>query len=422
MGRLVNFDKLSLTDFVKVESTDIFGKTRAFGEFLSDADSKGYSAPYLRALSGPSSNIAKFAVPPGKAPIIQMNTANYLGLASDARVVAAAHQALDQYGASMCGVPLIAGTTEIHRVLEAELAEFKHVGSACLFQTGYAANTGTIAALAGRDDYVVVDASVHASILEGARLAGARTTKFHHSDCDHLDGVLRSLRRQHKGGVLVVIEGVYGLDGDVPPAREIAGVVRSHDARLMVDDCHATGVLGKDGAGLASECGQADGFDIVMDSLSKALGSIGGWIGASQDVIDYLRYFARPIGFSVGLSPVNAAAALAALRVLKSESALVERVRENADFLRAGLLAAGVANVGKSRSAIMSILIGDELKVRKMTAELFAEGLWVEGIPYPAVPRGQERLRLRANAMHTKSDLTLALELLKASLRKHGVA
>ena len=414
-------DQLSLNDFVKVESADIFEKTRTFGEFLRDLDSKGYTAPYLQPLSGPSSNIASLPVLSGKAPIIQMNTANYLGLASDSRVIAAAHQALDQYGASMCGVPLIAGTTELHQVLEAELAEFKHVGGACLFQTGYAANTGAIAALAGKDDYVVVDACVHASIFDGARLAGSRTTKFHHSDCNHLDEVLRSIRRQHKGGVLVVIEGVYGLDGDVPPALEIARVVHVHGARLMVDDCHATGVLGSDGAGLASECGQVGGFDIVMDSLSKALGSIGGWIGASQEVIGYLRCFARPIGFSVGLSPVNAAAALAALRVIKSEVALVARVRENAEFLRAGLSAAGVESVRKSRSAIMSILIGDELKVRKMTAELFAEGLWVEGLPYPAVPRGQERLRLRANAMHTESDLIRALGLLKVSLCRHGI-
>ncbi len=417
----MNSDHQSLADFVKADSADLFGKARAFSEFLKDAHSKGYAVPYLQPLSGPSSNIANLSVGQHDARPIQMNTANYLGLASDSRVLAAAHQALDQYGASMCGVPLIAGTTAVHKELETELASFKNIGGACLFQTGYAANIGVIAALAGKGDYIVIDESVHASILEGAKLAGSRTVMFRHSDCNHLEEVLRSIRLKHAGGLLVVIEGVYGIDGDIPPALDIARVARSHGARLMVDDCHATGVLGSDGSGLAAECGLTDGFDIVMDSLSKALGSIGGWIGAPQDVCDYLRYFARPIVFSVGLSPVSAAAALAALRIIKSEPALVARVRNNAELLRSGLYKAGVENVMKSHSSIMSILIGDELKLRKMSAKLFEEGLWVEGIPYPAVPRGQERIRLRANAMHTEGDLARAIELLKTSMHRHGV-
>jgi 8-amino-7-oxononanoate synthase len=420
-GSGVNSDKQSLDDFVSGKDRDVFGKARAFHEFLSDVAAKGYTAPYLQTVSGPSANVAALRGHGSIAHVIQMNTANYLGLASHPQVIQAAQRALEQYGASMCGVPLIAGTTELHRLLEVELAEFKGVDAVCLFQTGYSANTGGIAALAGRHDCVVVDECVHASILEGARLAGSRVVSFRHSDCNHLDEVLTSVRRECDAGVLVVIEGVYGLDGDVPPAPEIVRVVRSHDARLMVDDCHATGVLGRTGVGLTEEYNLLDGIDVVMDSLSKAFGSIGGLIGASSDVVDYLRYFARPVSFSVGLSPVSVAAALAALRLIRSNAALVSRVQANAEFLRTGLAAAGVENVKKSRSAIMSVLVGDELKVRKMTAELFADGLWIEGIPYPAVPKGQERLRLRVNARHTESDLARALELLVEALHRHNV-
>jgi 8-amino-7-oxononanoate synthase len=407
---------------MSLKSADLFHKAEAFSEFLQDVRRKGYVSPYLQNAVSPSSGRIRIVENNKEREVIQMNTANYLGLASHPKVVKAAHDALEQYGTSMCGVPLIAGTTDVHKELEQTLGRFKQVEEVTLFQTGYAANMGTIAALVEPQDWVVVDKQVHHSILDGVRLAQAKCARFRHSDPKHLQQILERIRRKHHDcGILIVIEGVYGIDGDIPPLPEILAVGKKYDARLMIDECHATGVLGKNGKGLAEHFELTEPVDIVMDSLSKALGSIGGWIGTSRKVADYLRFYARPIVFSVGLSPVSAASALAALNLLRDEPNRVTRIQNNAEFMRSGLADLGIQDVTRSSSAIMSIVIGDELKLRRLCTELFQEGLWVEGIPYPAVPRGQERLRLRVNAKHTHHDLQSALCLLKDKLHKYDI-
>lgn len=422
MTVMVNSDKHSLADFVSLKSADLFHKAEAFSEFLHDARKKGYTSPYLQNAVSPSSGRIRIVENNKEREVIQMNTANYLGLASHPKVVKAAHDALEQYGTSMCGVPLIAGTTDVHKELEQALARFKQVEEVTLFQTGYAANMGTIAALVEPQDWVVVDKQVHHSILDGVRLAQAKCARFRHSDPKHLQQILERIRRKHKDcGILIVIEGVYGIDGDIPPLPEILAVGKKYDARLMIDECHATGVLGKNGKGAAEHFELKEPVDIVMDSLSKALGSIGGWVGTSGKVADYLRHYARPIVFSVGLSPVSAASALAALNLIRDEPNRVTKIQKNAEFMRSGLADLGIQDVTRSSSAIMSIVIGDELKLRRLYTELFQEGLWVEGIPYPAVHRGQERLRLRVNAKHTLHDLEGALSLLKDKLHKYDI-
>jgi glycine C-acetyltransferase len=418
----INSDQFSLADFVTGKNSDIFQKTIVFAKFLNNVKKKHYTDPYLQRAISPSAGKIRIVNETIERELIQMNTANYLGLASHPDVVQSAHKALEQYGTGMGGVPLIAGTTDIHKELERALAHYKGVEDAVLFQTGYAANVGTIAALVGTQDWIVIDKQVHASILEGLGFTRARSSSFRHSDAKHLKNILERIRRNHKkGGILVIIESVYGIDGDVPPLPDIMPIVRRYDARLMVDECHATGVIGKDGAGLISHFHMTEPLDLVMDSLSKSLGSIGGWIGASKTVIDYLRYYAKPVVFSVGLSPVSAAAALTALRILEKTPQLVSQVQANAEFMREGLAAMGIENAKRSSSAIMSVVIGDEVKLRQITMELFQQGLWVEGIPYPAVPKGEERLRLRVTAKHTRQDLACALNLLENALRKYEV-
>lgn len=421
-NNMLNADEYSLSDFTTVRSIDLLKKTATFADFLADATQKRYCQPYLQeAVSAGAGRIAvKEQI--GDRQMIQMNTANYLGLATHPRVKQAAHRAIERYGTSTGGVPLIAGTTDLHKTLERALAEYKGVEEAVLFQTGYAANTGTIAALVDAQDWIVFDKQVHASILDGVALSRAKFASFRHSDPEHLQQRLERIRRSHKaGGILVVVEGVYGIDGDLPPLPALLELTRRYDARLLIDECHATGVVGANGRGTAEHFGLTEPVDLVMDSLSKVLGSLGGWIGASRDVANYLRYYAKPITFSVGLPALNAASALAALQVLYTEPALVAQLQENAQIMRTGLQRLGIQSVARSASAIMSIAVNDEVKVRKMTAELFQAGLWIEGISYPAVPRGQERLRLRVNAKHTRADLAQALALLETTLCKHGV-
>ncbi|MEZ4865644.1 MAG: aminotransferase class I/II-fold pyridoxal phosphate-dependent enzyme [Caldilineaceae bacterium] len=417
-----NADEYSLSNFITVQSTDLLKKTVVFSQFLGDAAQKGYGHPYLQDSVAASTGRIRLAQQAQEREVIQMNTANYLGLASHPRVKQAAHRAIEQYGTSSGGVPLIAGTTNVHKTLERTLAQFKGIEEVVLFQTGYAANTGAIAALVGAGDWIVFDKQVHASILDGVALSRAKFASFRHSDPEHLRQRLETIRRTHKkGGILVILEGVYGIDGDIPPLPAMLEIIHRYDARLLIDECHATGILGATGRGLAEHFGLSKSADLVMDSLSKALGSLGGWIGASKEVTDYLRYYAKPITFSVGLPAINAASALAALQVLYTEPGLVAQLQENAQIMRTGLLSLGIKSVERSVSAIMSIEINDEVTLRKLTTELFQEGLWVEGIPYPAVPRGQERLRLRVNARHTRTDLADALALLAKKLHHYGI-
>jgi glycine C-acetyltransferase len=217
------------------------------------------------------------------------------------------------------------------------------------------------------------------------------------------------------------VEGVYGLDGDVAPLPDLMRVARAFDARVMIDESHATGVLGASGRGTTEHFGLSEPPDIVMDSLSKSLGSMGGWIGAPAHAIDYLRYFSRPISFAVGLPAVSAAAGLAALRLMLNDRKHVVQLKKNIAIMKSGLLEMGLKNPAKSESAIMSFVIGDELKLRQIDRELAEAGIWMEAVPYPAVPRGEERLRLRVLATHTEEDIGLTLRTLQRVLVKYGI-
>lgn len=414
--------KFSLCDFGNIKSADLFEKMRQFSSFIDDARARGHEQPYLRKVIAPSSNKTSLMDGDICREVIQMNTANYLGLASHPKIIQAAIDTANKYGACQCSVPLISGTTDLHYLLERKLSEFKQVDDVAIFQTGYTANLGTISSILNSSDIVVIDKQVHYSIIDGVKLSGSKFSSFRHNDVDHFKSVLEKIRSNHKGnGILVVVESVYGIDGDLAPLPELVEIAHFYDARIMIDDAHATGVLGKSGAGLISHFNLEGKVDIVMDSLSKSLGSFGGYIGASKEVIDYLRYYAKPISFSVGLPPILVAAALASLELINEDSSLIDQLRLNIKYMKDGLMAIGAKNIEKSQSAIMSMIIGDEAKLRQISKELIEEGLWIEGIPFPAVPRGQERLRLRVNAAHTKDDLDKAITLIDQKLRYHKV-
>ena len=412
----------SLADYIRFESPDLFTKVDRFQEWLADwheRDLHKYLHQYV-SFNGGSAQVRDSRS--GDVHDVQVYcSADYLDMARHPGVIAAARDALGRFGASVSSVPLIAGSTTLHAELEHEIATFLGVESCVLFPTGQAANVSTIAALCSASDAVVIDKQVHYSVLEGVKLAGCHWRSFRHSDPEHLNLVLRTVReRRPRSGILVIVEGVYGLDGDVGPYPDMISVAKRHQARVMLDDAHATGVLGPRGAGTADFFNLKAPADIVMGSLGKALGSVGGLIGAPRHVTEYLRYFAKTISFSIGLAPSSVAAALHALRLIQGEGGLISRLRSRHARLRDSLLDAGFADVSRSQSAIMSIVVGSEAAVKESTRDLFNAGVWVEGLPFPAVSRGQERLRFRARASHTDEQIDRATEIVRRVATKYG--
>ena len=396
----------SLTDFAQRESRDLFQKTTEFRQWYDDADRRGfkrYLLPVIEQRGGRALVGADRYSPEGE--VILFGSADYLGLAHNERVKQAAANAILQHGCNVASVPLVAGSTPIHQILEQQLADLLSFEACVLFPTGHSANMATIAALCSQYDTVVVDNRVHYSILEGVRLAHCSWRTFLHNSPEDLRAVLQKVRDENPSrGVLVVAEGVYGIDGDLANIKDLRNVAREFDARLMLDDAHGIGVLGSAGEGTAAHL-QSGNADIVMGSLSKSLGSFGGFILASRDVVDYLRFYAKAISFAVGLPVVNASAALEAMQIIREEPERLASLRAKSDFFRQALTDQGFAEVQASQSTIMSLEIGDEEVLRDVSKELFEAGVWAEGLPFPAVSRGQERLRFRVRECHTYEDL-----------------
>lgn len=410
----------SLTDFAQRESRDLIAKTRDFRAWLEDAQERGFKRYLLpiiqhrggRALVGSDGYSAE-------REVILFASADYLGLAHDPRVKQAAANAILENGCNVASVPLVAGSTLLHKVLEQQLSELLGYESCVLFPTGHSANIATIAALCSQQDTVVVDNRVHYSILEGVRLAHSPWRTFRHNNPDSLRTVLRTVRKtNHTRGVLVVLEGVYGIEGDLADLDSLITVARDFDACVMVDDAHSIGVLGARGEGTVSHQQSQRRADILMGSLSKSLGSFGGFIAASRDVVDYLRFYAKAISFAVGVPIVSCAAGLEALRIIRNEPDRLANLRAKAQFFRDALVAEGFAEAAVSRSTIMSANVGSEGLLREIVKELFEQGIWAEGLPFPAVSRGQERARFRVRYEHETHDLAEAARITGETCRR----
>jgi glycine C-acetyltransferase len=346
---------------------------------------------------------------------------DYLGLAGCRDLRERSSQAVLEYGTSSGASRLVSGNMQLHQELERRLATFKGTEAALLFNSGYAANSGIIPALAGRGDFVFSDRLNHASIVDGTLLSRGKLVRYPHNDLAALERQLVSCESE-KGLKLVVTDGVFSMDGDLARLRELAALRRKHGFLLMVDDAHGTGVLGEGGRGTAEECGIASEVDIHMGTFGKALGSFGAYAAASRDVIRYLVNSARSFIFSTALPPGVPAASLAALDVVESSggAALRRSLRENASFFRHGLAAAGFDTMG-SETQIVPIRVGEAEKTMEFSRLLLEEGIFVQGIRPPTVPQGSCRLRCTLMASHTREDLTLAVETITAVGRKLGV-
>ncbi len=365
------------------------------------ADSMGM-LPFFRELSGEVGPRMTFE---GR-PVVMLGSNNYLGLTSDERVRRAAVEAVERYGTGLTGSRLLNGSLPLHRELEDELADWVGKETALVFTTGYAANLGLMVSLLGEGDAVFLDSTAHASLVDGGRFSGGTLRAFRHNRPNSLRRGLRGWREQPgAGGLLVAVDGVYSMEGDVAPLAEIAAACTEFGARLLVDEAHALGVVGPDGSGSAPEAGVEP--DLVMGTFSKSLASCGGFIAGPRAVIDFLKVTCRPLLFTASGVPAALAAALAAARLARSEGWRREAVVANARRLRRGLRQLGYDAGGDDRSAIVPVLVGDDWKAATLWRSLLDQGVYTNCAVAPAVSKAL--LRTSVMATHTEADIDDAL-------------
>ncbi len=334
---------------------------------------------------------------------------DYLGLASHPRLKEAARRAIDQYGCSASAARLISGNHDLYPQLENRLARFKQTEAALVFSTGYQANLGVISALMDVQDIAFSDELNHASLIDGCRLSGTQVRVFPHNDLAALESLLQretSARRK-----LIVVDGLYSMDGDLAPLADIVGLAERYGCMTMVDDSHGTGVLGEAGRGTAEATGVLGRIDIETGSLAKALGGFGAYVVGSRTLIEYLINRARSFIFSCAMPPAVLATVLEALAVAEEEPERRQRLWDNTRYLRAGLREAGF-HLNQSETHIIPLMVGESQLTMRFCQELLERGVFAQGIRYPSVPHGTERIRLTLTASHSKEDLELALTVL----------
>jgi 8-amino-7-oxononanoate synthase len=351
------------------------------------------------------------------AEVLLLCSNNYLGLADHPRVRQAAAEAAERFGAGAGASRLVCGNMTLHRKLEARLAELKGAEAALLFGSGYLANTGTVAALAGRGGVVFSDELNHASIIDGCRLSRAETFVYRHCDPEHLAW---GLAQAGERAALIVTDGVFSMDGDIAPLPELVELARRHRCLLCVDEAHGTGAVGPGGRGAVAAAGLAGEVDVIVGTLGKALGSYGAYVCARADLVDLLLNTARPFVFSTALPPPVVGAALAALGLLASQPGLVEQLRRNAETLHAALGSQGL-DTGSSRSQIVPVIVGDARRAMTLCERSLERGVFAQAIRPPTVPDGTSRLRLTVMANHRGGELRAAAGVIAAAARELGV-
>lgn len=347
--------------------------------------------------------------------MIMIGSNNYLGLTSHPEVIEAGIKALEKYGSGCSGSRFLNGTLDLHIELEKKLAAFLQKEDAVTFSTGFQSNLGIIAGITGRNDYILCDRENHASIYDACRLSFARMLRYRHSDMQDLEEKLKTIDRS-VSGILIVTDGVFSMGGDIAKLPEIVALARKYGARVMVDDAHGLGVLGKHGRGTAEHFGLENEVDIYMGTFSKSLASIGGYMAAKSYVCDYVRHNSRPFIFSASLTPANAACALKSLEILEREPQRVERLAEISGYMRSNLKREGI-DIIDSTTPIIPIYTYTDLKTFTACKLLFDRGVYVNSVVSPATPVGQSLIRTSYMATHTEEQMDRALVQIKAVLK-----
>jgi glycine C-acetyltransferase len=350
--------------------------------------------------------------------VVNLSSNNYLGLTTHPKLVERAREATGQFGAGSGSVRTIAGTMAIHMELERRLAAFKKTEAVVVFQSGFAANAGTVAAILTKDDVIVSDELNHASIIDGCRLSKAAIKIFPHKDVAAARKILQDLPASQRK--LLITDGVFSMDGDLGALPELCALAEEFGCIMMVDDAHASGVFGKQGRGTIDHFGVHGHVDIQVGTLSKAVGVLGGYVAGSRTLIEFLYHRARPFLFSTSHPPAVAAACLAALDILENEPGIIERLWDNTRFFKSGLQSLGF-NTGLSQSPITPVIAGEGSLAMKLSDRLFAEGVFAQGIAYPTVARDKARVRTIVTAAHTREQLQFALDAFKKVGKELGM-
>jgi len=356
--------------------------------------------------------------------VINLASNNYLGLTTHPKLREAAIAATKKYGVGSGAVRTIAGTMKIHMELEEKIARFKNVEACVVFQSGFTANAGTVSAILGKEDFIISDELNHASIIDGARLSRAKILVFRHKDAAHAEEQLASVKDQ-PGHKLVITDGVFSMDGDIGALPQLCDIAEKYGAIMMVDDAHASGVLGRNGRGTIDHFNVHGRVDVQVGTLSKAIGALGGYVCGSRDLIDFLYHRARPFLFSTSHPPSVAATCIAAFEVLETEPERMETLWENTRYFKKELANLGFniggVNTPASETPITPIIVGEGKLAMDFSRELFKEGVMATGIAFPTVAEGKARIRTIMTATHTREQLAQALEILKRVGKRMGI-
>jgi 8-amino-7-oxononanoate synthase len=393
-------------------SGDLFAK--CYDYHRTDAAEAAGLFPFFVPIS---SDIGTTALVEGRR-VLMFGSNNYLGLTQDPRVRQRSLEAVEQFGSGCTGSRLLNGTLDLHREMEQRLASFLDRPAAVVFTTGYQANLGAVSALVGRHDYLIVDAAAHASIRDGARLSYGTTLKFRHNDVHDLRRCLESVPEGR--GILIVVDGIYSMEGDLANLPDIVELKTRYGARLLVDEAHAVGVAGANGRGSAEHFGVEDQVDLVTGTFSKSMASVGGFLAGDATVIRFVQHMARPFLFSASSPPSAVAAALASLDIIETEPERRARLWANAEHLRGGLRRLGF-NTGESQTPIIPIVIGGELTMVHFWYGLFEGGLYTNAVTSPAVPPDHALIRMSCTAAHTPQQIDEALSVVERVGRAHGL-
>ncbi len=406
------------TNFYFGAGEDAFALLGPFDDWWSEVKPAGYYLYELPLHSSPSTvvDVEDTKTHELRRGLINFASYNYLGLSYRPEVKEAIKEAAEIYGGGASGSPILSGTTQLHRLLSEEIADFKQKEAALVFPTGYSANVGTISGLMRSGDLIVADQYAHASIVDGMILSKATSRFFRHNRVDDLDRKLKGF----DGKKLVILEGVYSMDGDVPPLADIVEVCRKHGARLMIDEAHSAFVYGENGRGVVEDQGMEDEVDIHLGTFSKSLGGQGGYIAGSRQLINYLRGFSRSRFFSCALSPVVVAGLRKALELARSEPELRTKLWSNVHFMQNRLHELGIPT-GDSTSQVIPIMVRDDARVLAMGEDLLHEGVFINPVKYPAVGKHKSRFRMSISAAHTEDQLARGAEIIGRVLSRYGI-
>ncbi len=408
----------TLADFNKVDDVDIMGRARLFKEFTDDLVEKRHLQYRRISLDGCSPVMRVLDKYTGQVKeMVYLASNDYLNLTKHPRTIAAGRAALEKYGSGAGSVPLLGGTNDLHIELEEKTAKFKGCESALIYTSGFGSNCGTLLSMLQENDIAILDILVHASIIDGCK--NTNTKYFKHNDMKSLEYALSKVKDKYNTK-LIVVDGVYSMDGDIAHLDKIVELAKAYGAYVMVDEAHASGVIGKTGRGTPQHFNLEGKVDIVAGTYSKGLGGVGGFIAAKEELIELLHYYSRPYMFSTAMTPQATGSLIEAMNIVEDEPHLREQLWNNINYFKENLINLGF-NLGNAETAIFPIIVGDELKVKEICRRLHEMDIYVNPVLYPAVPKRLARVRMSIMATHTREHLDKALNALEVVGKEYNI-